>query len=633
MLAPPARPWHFETMTEQEKSLSLSAGFPASTREQWRKLVDAVLKGAPFDRLESRTRDGLTIEPLYERAGNAQPVTSRAPSAPWTLMQRVDHPDPAAANAQVLEDLQNGATGLALVFAGSVTANGFGIDSSAATLGRVFEGVEFDAGIAIDLNLSQSARDAARTVAALIKSRGFAPSSVDLRPGINPVGGFAVTGRAPLPWAKLSQVFAGLAGEFAAEGFRGPLAVADGRIIHNACGSEAQELAFTLACAVSYLRALEASGMPLEAARDAVYFRLSADADQFLTMAKFRALRKLWARVEAACGLTPKAAVVAAETAWRMMTQRDPYSNVLRTSVAVAAAGLGGADTISVLPHTAAVGLPDAFARRIARNIQLVLLEESNLARVSDPAGGSGALEAVTQQLCATAWSLFQLIEKSGGVWAALEAGTIQQKVAAVRAERQIAIARRTDILTGTNEFPNIHEVAPAVLHVMPATPRKDGETAPTSTPLKSMRLAEPFERLRDASDEFLARSGTPPKIFLATLGKAADFTPRATFAKNFFEAGGIEAVSGTEDFAALDRAFKASGAAIACLCGADHAYESEAAVGAAMLKGAGARHIYLAGRPGEREAQYRDAGVQTFIYAGCDALDMLTAALGLIAR
>ena len=162
-------------MSEQEDNLSLSADFPAATREQWRKLVDAVLKGAPFDRLASRTRDGLTIEPLYARAAGARPVTGRAPSTAWTLMQRVDQADPAAANAQALDDLQNGATGLALVFAGSVTANGFGVDGSAATLARVLEGVELDAGVAIDLNLSQSARDAARVVAALIKSSRLRP--------------------------------------------------------------------------------------------------------------------------------------------------------------------------------------------------------------------------------------------------------------------------------------------------------------------------------------------------------------------------------------------------------------------------------------------------------------------------
>src|SRR5262249_38484972 len=147
---------------------------------------------------------------------------------------------------------------------------------------------------------------------------------------------------------------------------------------------------------VAYLRALDAEGVPLDAARRMVYFRLSADADQFLTISKFRAVRKIWARVEEACGLVPKPAHVAAETAWRMMTRRDPYVTLLRTTIAVAAAGLGGADSITALPHTAPLGLPDAFARRVARNTQLILLEESNLAKVADPAAGSGAIEDIT---------------------------------------------------------------------------------------------------------------------------------------------------------------------------------------------------------------------------------------------
>ena len=189
----------------------------------------------------------------------------------------------------------------------------------------------------------------------------------------------------------MAPAFAALVGELVGLGFRGPFAVADGRIVHNAGGSEAQELAFTLGSAVAYLRALEAGGTPLDAARGMIYFRLAADADQFLTIAKFRALRKLWARVEQACGLAPKRAYVSAETAWRMMTQRDPWVNLLRTTIAVFSAGVGGADAIGALPHTAALGLPDGFARRIARNTQLLLLEESNLAKVSDPVAGSGA--------------------------------------------------------------------------------------------------------------------------------------------------------------------------------------------------------------------------------------------------
>ena len=237
-----------------------------------------------------------------------------------------------------------------------------------------------------------------------------------------------------MPWSALAANLAALAGELAGEGFRGPFAVADGRIIHNAGGSEAQELAFALASAVAYLRALEAGGHALDAARRMIYFRLAADADQFLTLAKFRAVRRLWARVEEACGLAPEPVFVAAETAWRMMTRRDPWVNVLRTTMAVFAAGLGGADSIAVFPFTAALGLPDAFARRLARNTQLILLEESSLAKVADPAAGSGGIEDITDRLCEAAWALFQEIEATGGTAAALEAGLIQDKVAAVRA-------------------------------------------------------------------------------------------------------------------------------------------------------------------------------------------------------
>src|SRR5262249_20191265 len=182
----------------------------------------------------------------------------------------------------------------------------------------------------------------------------------------------------------------------ASQGYKGPFAAADGRVIHNAGGSEAQELAWVLATALAYVRALEASGVALADARRMIYFRLAADADQFLTAAKFRALRKLWARVEEACGLIRAPAFIAAETAWRMMTRRDPFVNMLRATVAVVAAGLGGADSIAVVPHTAAIGLPDRFARRIACNTQLILLEESNLARVTDPAAGAGGPESLT---------------------------------------------------------------------------------------------------------------------------------------------------------------------------------------------------------------------------------------------
>ena len=609
--------------------LPLAAEFPPTTEADWRKLVEAALKGASFDkRLVSKTYDGLRIEPLYTRAVGAKPVIGRAPGAPWTLMQRVDHPDPSAANEQALQDLENGATGLTLVMAGSVSANGYGLDASPATLARVLQDVKLDAGITIDFNLSPATRAAVQHFAALVQSRKLPPAAVDLRASINPVGGFAATGKSPQAWSAISKGFASLIRELASQGFRGPFAVADGRIIHNAGGSEAQELSFVIASAVEYLRALETSGLPLDAARNMIYFRLSADTDEFLTIAKFRALRKLWARIEEACALAPKPAYVAAETAWRMMTRRDPYVNMLRTTIAITAAGVGGADSIVALPHTAALGLPDAFARRVARNSQLILLEESNLARAVDPAAGSGAIEDLTQKLCSAAWTLFQEIESAGGAWAALEARLIQTKVAAVRAERQQAVARRKDALTGTSDYPNLDEAPAAVLGVAPVTPPKEAATTLTTDALPRIRLAEPFEALRDASDRVLAKSGARPKVFLANLGMLPDFTARATFAKNFYEAGGIEAVTndGFKNRTKMIAAYKASDARLACLCSADKIYADEAPEAAKALTSAGAI-VHLAGRPGENEKNWRQAGVKDFIYMGCDALSTLQSA------
>ena len=611
-------------MSDAEE-LALAAEFPAATREQWLKLVDRVLKGAPFDkRLVARTYDGLAIQPLYGRAQDAEPLAGRAPGRPWQVMQRVDHPDPAAATEEALHDLENGATGLTIICRGSINANGFGLDSSLETLERLFDGIYLDAGVAIDFNVAAETRDAAKNFAAVVKKRGIAPETVALHASLNPLGHIAATGQGD--WLKIGPAFAAQISELADQGFRGPFAVADARVIHNAGGSEAQELAFVLASAVAYLRALEASGVALDAAQRMIYFRLAADADQFLTIAKFRAIRRLWGRLEQACGLAPEPAHVSAETAWRMMTRRDPYVNILRATVAVFAAGLGGADAITVLPFTAAIGLPDRFARRIARNTQLILLEESNLAKVHDPAAGSGAIEDLTQQLCGAAWSLFQEIERAGGAASALEQGLIQRKVARTRAEREKNVARRKDPLTGTSEFPDIHDAAVHVVDVAPHALPSRGRESSEFAALPRIRLAEAFEHLRDASDRVLAATGSRPKVFLASLGKLSDFTARALFAKNFFEAGGIEAVT-NDGFASREDmilAFEISGANLACVCSSDKLYAAEAVEAARALKSAGATHIYLAGRPGDLEAGLKAAGMQDFIYVGCDLVATL---------
>ena len=613
-------------MTSVTEDLRLAADFAPATYDDWRKLVDGVLKGAPFEKLVGKTPDGLKIEPIYPRARGAAAIAGRPAAAPWQIVQRIDHPDAGEANAQALHDLENGATGLTLSFSGANGAHGFGLEPTAEAVEKVLDGVFVDAGISIELQVGPQSRMAAIRLAEYVKRRGLDPAACDIRFGLDPIGACAVWGSSPYAWAEIVPAVTGAIKGLAAMGFEGPFAAADGRVIHDAGGSEVQELAFVLAAGIAYLRALGGGGVELEDARGMVYARLSADADQFLTLAKFRALRLLWARIEQACGLTPKPLFVAAETAFRKLTQRDPYVNMLRATIATFSAGLGGANAVTVLPHTLALGLPDPFARRVARNTQLVLLEESNLARVSDPAAGSGGIESLTEALCEAAWALFQEIERAGGVFAALEQNLIQRKVTATRALREQNIARRKEVLTGATEFPNLHEAHVAVLQAKPVALAPYGEPKFKFDALAPMRLAAPFEALRDRSDQILKDRGARPRVFLANLGTAADFTARATFAKSFFETGGIEAIDteGFNDPAALATAFKASGARLCCLCSHDKVYAAHAAAAAQALQAAGARHIYLAGRPGEQEAVLRAAGVNDFVFAGGDALATL---------
>jgi methylmalonyl-CoA mutase len=530
------------------------------------------------------------------------------------------------ANAQALHDLENGASGLTLVFAGANGAYGFGLEPTAEAVEKVLDGVFIDAGIALELQIGTPSRMAAIHVAEHVKRKGLSPAACDIRFGLDPIGACAVSGSSLYAWPEIVSAVTGAIKGLVGIGFKGPFTVADGRVIHDAGGSEVQELAFVLAAGIAYLRALEGAGVTLEDAQSMVYARLSADTDQFLTLAKFRALRVLWARIEQACGLAPKPLFIAADTAWRMLTQRDPYVNMLRATMATFSASLGGANAITVLPHTLALGLPDPFARRVARNTQLVLLEESNLAKVADPAAGSGGIETLTQQLCEAAWSLFQEIEKAGGVFASLEQNLIQRKVAATRAVREANIARRKEVLTGATEFPNLHEALVAVLNAKPVALAPADEAKFKFEALPPIRLAAPFERLRDRSDQTLKDKGARPKVFLANLGAPADFTARATFAKSFFETGGIEAVDteGFADPAALAAAFRTSGAALACLCATDKVYAGQATAAAKALQAAGAKHIYLAGRASEQEAALRAAGVNDFVFAGGDALTIL---------
>jgi methylmalonyl-CoA mutase len=361
----------------------LAGGFPGFTEADWMRRVEAVLKGASFDeKLVQETPDGLRLAPLYgQRHG---PRAARPSQAPWTLYQGADHPDPARANAQALDDLENGATGLVLVTQDSGAARGFGFD--AASLARVLEGVHLHA---VSLKLEG---DHAMALAGLVARQPIDPERLNIS--------FACT--SPDDAAELARL-----------GYTGPYMEADGRAWHDRGATDAQELGATLATAVASMRRLSRLN-DVHLVR-AVGVTLAATQDMFAGIAKFRAMRLMWRRVLDAAGLPDAPLRLHAETSWRMMAKLDPHTNILRATAAVFGAGLGGADSIAVLPFSLTQGLPNAFSRRVARNVQNVLLEESNLWRVADPASGAGYIEACTQGLCEAAWAVFQAAE--AGDW------------------------------------------------------------------------------------------------------------------------------------------------------------------------------------------------------------------------
>ncbi|MYR03532.1 MULTISPECIES: methylmalonyl-CoA mutase family protein [unclassified Streptomyces] len=588
-----------------DDGLPLAAEFPDATHEQWQRLVEGVLRksgkevsgAAAEDALSTTLEDGLRTRPLYT-ARDTAPDPGLPGFAPfirgarpeggvadgWGVRQR----HTTLADGAVLADLENGGTSLWLVLGeGGIPL---------ADLGRALEGVYLDLA-PIVLDAGRDTAEAAGVLLALYADKGVEPKAVRGNLGGDPLGYEARTGAA--------QDFAPYAGLAArcAETYPGLRALTvDALPYHEAGGSAAQELGASLATGVAYLRALTEAGLSVEQAAGQLEFRYAATADQFLTIAKLRAARRLWARVAEVSG-APGAQTQHVVTSPVMMSRRDPWVNMLRTTIATLAAGVGGADSVTVLPFDHALGLPDAFARRIARNTSTILIEESYLARVIDPAGGSWYVERLTAELAEAGWEFFRTIERDGGQAAVLRSGRLRTDLATTWAERSKKLAKRREPITGVSEFPLLAE-KPVEREPAPKAP---------SGGLPRVRRDEAFEELRARSDAHLAATGARPRIFLATLGSAAEYTARASFAANLFQAGGIEPVT--------EGTFEDSGATEAVLCSSDATYAERAEETAAALRAAGARQVFLAGR-----GEY--AGVDRHVFAGCDAVDVLSATL-----
>ncbi|MGQ4362253.1 methylmalonyl-CoA mutase subunit beta [Streptomyces sp. SAS_272] len=591
-----------------DDGLQLAGEFPDATHEQWQRLIAGVLRKSGKDvegaqaeeALSTALEDGLRTRPLYT-ARDAAPEHGHPGFAPfvrgsrpegnavggWDVRQRHTADD----NRAVLADLENGVTSLWLV------AGDGGIPVS--SLGRVLDGVLLDLAPVV-LDAGDQVEPAARELLRLFEERGVTKDAARGGLGADPLGHEARTGR-PVAFAPVAELALLCAREYP----QLRAMTVDALPYHEAGGSAAQELGASLATGVACLRELTEAGLSVEQACGQLEFRYAATADQFLTIAKLRAARRLWARVAEVSGAAGAGAQIQhVVTSPVMMSRRDPWVNMLRTTIATLAAGAGGADSVTVLSFDDALGLPDAFARRIARNTSTILIEESHLSRVIDPAGGSWYVERLTDELAHAGWEFFQGIERSGGQAAALRSGRLAKDLADTWQARSGLLAKRREPITGVSEFPFLAE-KPVVRESAPE-PRSGG--------LPRVRRDEAYEALRARSDAHLAATGSRPRIYLAALGPAAAHTARLTFAANLFQAGGVEPVT--------EGSFEDSGATEVCLCSSDALYEEQAETEAARLRTAGASHVFLAGRPG----QY--PGVDAYVFAGCDAVAVLSATL-----
>lgn len=581
----------------------MSSSVIESDRERWRSGVAGVLAKSlrrdaadlpaePERLLDSPTYEGFPVRPLYTAldAVPESPLPGQWPFARggdarrdvlsgWKIAEQF----PAAAsgtseaNGALLLALTEGTSALVLRVGAGATGEGSHRTVAAAELDRLLDGVYLDlVPVVLDAGVDYvAAADALLALIADFDDEQRSRLSLDL--GADPLTG-PLSGRAAASVDDVTAIATRTAGQ---AGVRA--VTVDGPALHNLGASASWELAGAVAAGVSYLRLLTEAGLSVSDALAQISFRFAADDDQFMTIAKLRAARRVWARVaEVAGDASAGAAVVHAVSSSAMMSQRDPWVNMLRTTLAAFAAGVGGADTVLVQPFDAAIpgGLPGTattFTRRMARNTQLLLLEESHLGRVLDPSAGSWFVEDLTAKLAEQAWAHFQDLESRGGF--AEARAYLTEQIATVREARADDIAHRKTALTGVNEFPNLAEKPLA---------RAD-EAAGVH------RYAAGFEALRDRSDAYLAEHGKRPAAVLLPLGPLAEHNIRTTFASNLLASGGIEAVNpGTVDAAAVAAAVDGHRAVVICGTDARYGTESEAVVAAA--RDAGAAHIYLAG-------------------------------------
>lgn len=566
--------------------LALAAAEDQHTAADWEKITAGVLRktgrltesdpdNAVWTKLARTTLDGISVAPIGTSSDLDGLATAGRPTrqGDWDIRAQFDGPDAKAVNASALMDLANGVNSLWLQI---------GSGLAPADLETVLAGVLLDIA-PITLDAGTDAVAAATALAALLPENANAATNLGADPFGTQVRGGTGSLDDLVTVAKLAQEKNVLG------------VVVDGTAVHDLGASDGQELGYSLAVGAAYLRALTEAGLTVEQAAGLIEFRYAATGEQFPTIAKFRAARRLWVRVLELSGLTGGSQLQHAVTSRPMMTKYDPWVNMLRVTVGAFAAGVGGAESVTVLPFDSTAGIPDALGRRIARNTSSLLISEAHVAKVVDPAGGSYAVEKLTDDIAKVAWAEFGRIEEVGGIAAALADGSLKARIDEVVAVRETQIAKRKRPITGISEFPNLGETLP--------------ERAASAASDTVRRYGASFEALRDEP--------VASPVFLATMGPVAAHTARATFATNLFAAGGIsvDVAGATADVDELLKAY--AGQKVVCLAGTDAVYAEWAPAAIEALRAAGATYVILAGKPG-------DLAVDASAAMGLDALAFL---------
>ncbi|MBI4878315.1 MAG: methylmalonyl-CoA mutase [Planctomycetes bacterium] len=663
--------------------------FPAVDRAAWQERAAeelgsgdrGLLSGAPG-------AEGIVLRPLYTAEDAPAPDAAGFPGLPpftrgAALVPRAGHPweicprhDACGAESlarAAAEDLKNGADGLWLRL-GRAARLGFDTGDGGALCALPLGEAR------LILDAGGNALPLAACVSELLRKRGVLPERARLMFFCDPLGALAQDGLLPCSLARAEEQLVVLARQCARSFPGARAAVASTLPYHLAGASAQQELGFALATTAHYLRRFVAGGLSAAEGLGQIAWSLAAGRDFFTGLSKMRAARLAFGLLGRACACDrPPPTWLHAVTSERALARRDPWVNMLRATSEALAAACGGADALTCLAFDAALGEPEDLGRTIARNTQTILAEESRIGRVMDPAGGSYYVETLTRDLARAAWSVFQEIERKGGMAECLAGGFIRASVDASWRERHLRLVRRQEPVTGVSEFPDEEELlerrprpeaappdallrrieelragsdleplpdlwkAPDVFAACVEAAASGASCAAISAalaggaplvrlePLPARRDAALFEELRDAADRLAAAAGRP-RAYLACLGPPAEHGDRAAFMRNLFLAGGfhVTADEGTGDLepeeaaAAAAGRFAASGARVACLCGAERRYATSGAAAARALKEAGAARVLVAGRPGDLEADLRSAGVDRFAFAGMDACELL---------